>query len=156
VTFRRASGIIAAVDRRQQITRSIGSAFRQEAPTRRAQAAGAALITLPALAHPLPLGPGVHLGLELLAVVLAFAGCLLVVGGVTPRLLPTDPAPARARQIRLGLAVLTGLLALGAVLALLVAATDGWTEHLPGAVLLALAAGALTLTSPRARAKPPA
>jgi hypothetical protein len=156
VTFPEASGIIAHVYRPQ----FPAAAFWAHASTVRGQLAGLAMITLPALTDPLPLGRGLHVTVQLLAVMVGVVGAVIVFGGLVNRVFiaptgrPLDdvlPTLPFARRVWLAMVLLTILLAVIAEWRFVLIFTDSWIEHLPEFVLLGLPAGLLGWATWRAR-----
>jgi hypothetical protein len=150
--------------------------LRVRSSTGRGQLAGAALIAVPALVNPMPVDGAAHAVVMVLAVAVGVAGAVVVFGGLFQWVfLPspadggtgddaTDPDDSRpaarealrtvphARAVWAGLVVLCVALAAGAGWVLTRAVTDGWADHLPAAVMLALAAGLLGWAAWAARA----
>jgi hypothetical protein len=164
--------MIATVDRVQLLNRT----FREHAPTLRGQLAGIAMIMVPALTNPIPFGRGWHTAIQILAVVVGFAGTLVVFGGLLDRVfLKADDGPGsnradepirlddvllampHARRVWLGTAGLGLVLAVGALWCLVLVFTRSW-EHLADVVMLGLPAAALGWALWRARVlvRPPA
>jgi hypothetical protein len=135
-------------------------AFWEQSSTARGQLAGLAMIMVPALTNPLPFGPAMHLTLQTFAVLVGFAGAVIVFGGLVNRVFiqpsgqPLDevlPTLPYARTVWWTMLLLTILLVAGVEWRFVLIFTDGWARHLPEVVMLALPALAIGWATWRGR-----